>query len=146
LLGIEAEIIPGYKGTNDYIVAAVRGDGQACVATIVTLQQFIRSKMIRVLCTFEEKSSVPGAEDATSLGQPDLLRITQMRPVAAPPGMSKDLAGDLSTRLINAMKDPDVVTWAETNSANMTPDGQDKVKAMIDDQFVFTEKWKKYLI
>ncbi|HTH96593.1 MAG TPA: tripartite tricarboxylate transporter substrate-binding protein [Stellaceae bacterium] len=145
LLGFEAEIISGYKGTNDYIVAAVRGDGDATVGSLTALSQFHDSGMIRVLATFEKHSSIPGAEDATTLGQPDLAKITQLRPVAGPPKLPQDIAARLSRYLINAMNDPKVAEWAKANRANLQPSDATTTKRLIEEQVAFMNVWKKYI-
>ena len=59
LLGIPVRVIAGYKGTNDYVVAAMRGDGDAAVASLAALEPFRTGKLIRLLATFEKAGSVP---------------------------------------------------------------------------------------
>ena len=145
LLGIPSRIIAGYKGTNDYVVAAVRGDGDAAIASLTALAQYRASGLIRVLATFERTSSVPGAEDATTLRQPELAQILQLRPIAAPPALPPALAKTLSDALVASMHDPKVVGWAQANSANLQPDGPDQTRALIEQQTQLIGRWKQYL-
>jgi tripartite-type tricarboxylate transporter receptor subunit TctC len=145
LLGFEAQIIPGYKSSSDYIVATIRGDGDVIVASLAAMSQFIDSGMIRVLATFEEHSSIPGAEDATTLKLPDLVKVTALRPVTAPPNLPPEVAAQLSTCLINAMKDPKVIAWAKANRANLQPDDAETTKRLFQEQVAFITTWKKYI-
>ena len=43
LLGIRSQIIAGYKGTNDYVVAAMRGDGDAAICSLTALAHSARA-------------------------------------------------------------------------------------------------------
>src|SRR5579871_4003867 len=70
LLGIRTQLISGYKGSVDYVVAAIRGDSDAVIAAIPTTMRFARGGQVRVLASFETHSSIPGIPDATTLGQP----------------------------------------------------------------------------
>jgi tripartite-type tricarboxylate transporter receptor subunit TctC len=145
LLGLNVQLIAGYRGTNDYVVAAVRGDGDAAIASLTALAQFRASNLVRVLATFEEHSSVPGAQDATTLKLPDLVNITQLRPLAGPPRIPADIAAELSKLLMTALRDPKVQAWAAANSANLTPDGPEETVSLLQKQTQFVGQWKKYL-
>src|SRR5258708_2465093 len=71
LLGLKAQMITGYKGSNDYVVGAIRGDGDAVITALPVLRRMAAGKTLRILATFEEKSTVPGASDAAALGHPE---------------------------------------------------------------------------
>lgn len=145
LLDIPARVIAGYKGTNDYIVAAIRGDGDAAVASITALTQFRVSGLIRVLASFEAQTTMPGVPDATALGVPDLADILQLRPVAGPPGLPEPIASRLSAGLVQALRDPSVVAWAKRNNANLQPDDAAETRRLLEGQQRFIARWKDYL-
>ena len=145
LLDIPSVIIAGYKGTNDYIVAAMRGDGDAAICSLAALAQFHASKLIRVLASFEAHSSIEGAEDATSLKQPELAQILQLRPVAGPPKLPQDLVAALADTITGAMKDPKVVAWAAANGASLDTKGPAETVDALHQQAQFIEKWKSVL-
>jgi putative tricarboxylic transport membrane protein len=145
LLGIKAQLITGYKGSNDYAVAAARGDGDAVVTALPLLRRLAAGNTLRVIATFEKKSSVPGAEDATTLKQPELSSIVLQRLVGAPPKLPAAIRATLSTALAKALADPQVAAWAKKTDANLvieTPDGAAKILA---DQQKFYDKWKSVL-
>ena len=142
LLGIPANVISGYKGTNDYIVAVMRGDGDAAVASLTALQAFRDAGSIRVLCTFESKGSLPGVPDATMLGQPDLADIVQLRPIAGPPGLPADIKAAYSRALVTALRDPVVTAWAHKKHASLAPDDAEETVKLLQQQAKFVARWK----
>jgi tripartite-type tricarboxylate transporter receptor subunit TctC len=142
LLGIPNNLISGYKGTNDYVVAVMRGDGDAAVASLTALQAFREAGSIRMLCTFETKTSLPGVPDATTLGQPDLADIIQLRPIAAPPGLPDDLKSAYSKALVAAMRDPAVTAWAQKKHASLAPDDAKETARLLQEQAKFIARWK----
>lgn len=119
LLGLKTQLITGYKGSADYVVAAIRGDSDAVIAAIPTASRFVHGGTIRVLASFETHSSFMGAPDATGLGQPELDNISVDRVIAAPPGLPADIQNTLSAALAKALADPVVVKWAKENDLIM---------------------------
>lgn len=145
VLGIRPQMITGYKGSNDYVVGAIRGDGDAAVTALPLLRRLEAGKAVRVLATFEEHSSFPGAQDATTLGQPELSQILLERLVAGPPGLPADIKAALATALTKAMTDPQVVAWAKKTNNELMPQTPDQAVSILHDQAKFFAKWKKYL-
>ena len=145
LLGIRKQLITGYKGSADYVVAAVRGDSDAVVAAIPTTMRYVRGGNIRPIVSFETHSSIPGIPDATSLNLPDLDKISVERLVAAPPGTPPAVQNILSTALAKALADPVVVKWAADNDLVMNPKTPAQAVATLNEQRAFFEKWKTTL-
>src|SRR5258706_11127865 len=88
LLGLKTQLITGYKGSADYVVAAIRGDSDAVIAAIPTTLRFVRGGTIPLLASFVSHFSLPGIPDATALGQPEPDNISVERLIAAPPGLA----------------------------------------------------------
>ena len=145
LMGLRTQLITGYRGSADYVVAAVRGDSDAVVAALPTTFRFRRGNQLRPLASFETKSSVPGIPDATSLGKPELDLIRVERLVAAPPGTPPEAVNVLSTALAKALVDPVVVKWAAENDVVMKPKTPQEAVAILNEQRAFFEKWKSSL-
>ena len=145
LLGLKTQLITGYKGSADYVVAAIRGDSDAVIAAIPTASRFVRGGSIRVLATFETHSSFPNVPDATMLGQPELDNISVERVVAAPPGLPPEVQNTLSVALAKALADPVVVKWAKENDLIMRSRTPQDTAQLVAQQRVFFDKWKKYL-
>ena len=145
LLGIRTQLISGYKGSADYVIAAMRGDADAVIAGLPTAMRFVRGNSIRVLASFEGRGSFPGVPDATALGQPDLDQITIERVVGAPPGLPADVQAILSAALAKALVDPKVVAWAKENDVVMKAKTSAETATLVGQQRLFFDRWKKYL-
>jgi putative tricarboxylic transport membrane protein len=145
LLGLKTQLITGYRGSADYVVAAVRGDSDAVVAALPTTFRFRRGGQLRPLASFEAKSSIPGLPDATSLGKPELDLIRVERLVAAPPGTPPAAINIISAALQKALVDPVVVKWAAENDVVMKPKTPQDAIATLNEQRAFYEKWKPTL-
>jgi len=146
LLGIKAQIITGYKGSSEYALAAIRGDGDAVITTMALLQRLRASGDLRILATFDPHSSVPGAADATTLKQPELALITLERLIAAPPGLPADVKKALADALWQALGDPQIVAWAKQTEINLARETPDQAAATLADQSKFFAKWKHVLV
>jgi tripartite-type tricarboxylate transporter receptor subunit TctC len=146
ILGLDTQIISGYRGSSDYIVATIRGDSDCAVATLSTLRSFLEGQTVRLAVSFEEESSVPGVPDATDIGLPELSQIRVERMVAAPPGLPDDIRQVLNSALDKAVRDPDVVAWAEEAGHPWIPQAEGNGDAVMQEQAAFFEKWKSVIL
>jgi putative tricarboxylic transport membrane protein len=146
LLGIRRQLITGYRGSSDYIVAAIRGDSDAVISATSTMMRYAKGGQLRILASFETKTGIPGIPDATALGRPELDQITVERPVAGPPGLPSDLQNTLSVALAKALADPKVVAWAKEGDIVMRSRTPAETVALIERQRAFFDKWKTYLV
>ena len=145
LLGIKTQLITGYKGSNDYVVGAIRGDGDAVVTALPLLRRMAAGDTLKIIATFEKKSSIAGAADATSLGAPELSEIVLERLIGAPPSLPADIKATLSVALTKAMADPDVAAWAKKADIALQPHSPDEAAKILADQQRFYDKWKSVL-
>jgi tripartite-type tricarboxylate transporter receptor subunit TctC len=145
ILGINTQIITGYKGSSDFVIGAIRGDGDAVVAPVTALRPMQLAKTLRVLGTFEPHSTFPGIPDSTRLGHPELGDILLLRLVGAPPGLALGTRTLLATAFNKAMSDPQVVTLAKKLDVSFVQNTPEQATKMVRDGAVLFEKWKKYL-
>jgi tripartite-type tricarboxylate transporter receptor subunit TctC len=146
LLGIRRQLITGYRGSSDYIVATIRGDSDAVISATSTMMRFARTGHLRILASFEAHGSIPGIPDATSLGKPELDEITVERPVGAPPGTPAAIQTMLSGALAKTLADPKIVAWAKENDIVMRSKTPEEAAALVARQRAFFDRWKKYLV
>ncbi len=140
-LGIRVRLVSGYGDSPNTVIAVTRGDVDAVVHSLTTLKQLAASGLAKILFVFQEKTSVAGAQDAASVGKPDLGQIFQWRPVAAPPGLAHDIVARLSGTLVNAAKSADAKAWAAKLDTGLFPlDAADTAK-MIQAQSALVAKW-----
>lgn len=145
LLGLRAQLITGYKGSSDYVVAAIRGDGDAVITALPLLRRMAAGKTLRILATFEAQSTVPGVPDARALGQPELAQLAVERLVAGPPGLPDEVKATLAGALSNAMKAPQLAAWAKTADADLSPATPEQAAAILHEQAAFVRKWQSVL-
>jgi tripartite-type tricarboxylate transporter receptor subunit TctC len=145
LLGINSKYIVGYGGSNDYIVAAIRGDGDAAIAANSSLRRYQGEGGIRIIATFERESTLPGVPDAMALGQPELAQITIERMVGGPPGLPEEIRSLLTGALDEAVRDPEIVSWAESIGVPWAPNPPGQADRIFREQAAFFEKWKTVL-
>ena len=70
LLGIKLQLITGYKGSSEYVAAAVRGDGDAVVTNLPILARFEAGKSLRLIASFTKYGTRPDVPNAPALGLP----------------------------------------------------------------------------
>jgi len=146
ILGFDTQIITGYRGSSDYIVATIRGDSDCAVATLSTLRSFLEAGTVHLAVSFEPESSVPGVPDATSIGLPELSQIRVERMVAAPPGLPDDIKQTLNAAIDQAVRDPDVIAWAREVGHEWNPQAEGNGDAVMQEQAAFFEKWKSVIL
>lgn len=143
--GLKAEHISGYKGTNDYIVGIVRGEGDIAVAPVSTFKQFVESGAIRPLMTFEEKTSMPGIQTVAQLGHPELSGLAVERYIVGPPNLPADIVKILSDALGQAANNPELKAKAAKSGEPLQYIPADKAKAAFDKALSVYEKYKSAL-
>lgn len=146
LLGLKAQLITGYKGSSDFVVGALRGDGDAVIAPLSSVRSLYNAKEMRVLASFEPQSTFPGAPDATTLGQPDLTKILLERLVAAPPGLPANIKTILAGALSKALADPQAASLAKKIDIELAPSTPDQAAERIRQSAEFFNHWKKYFV
>lgn len=145
LLGIKAQMIGGYKGSNDYVVAAIRGDGDAVITALPLLRRMQAGGELRIIADFEDHSTIPGADDATTLGQTELSEIVLERLIGAPPGLPADIKAILVDALSKSVADSEIAAWAKKSDSELGWEPPDRAVQILGDQSQFFQKWKKYL-
>ncbi len=112
VVGFPVQFVTGYKGSKQYIVGVVRGDGDAGIAPTQTFNKFVKSGDIHGVVTFEEKSSFKGVPTIAEAGYPELTGLGVERMVAAAPGTPANIAKILSDAVAKAIADTDSQAWA----------------------------------
>ena len=145
VLGINYTLITGYRGSNDYLGAMIRGDADAVIAPIPILRPYVQQKLVKIIASFEPKSTVPGVPDAAGLGKPELAKVVIDRLVAAPPGTKPEIKTVLQSALEKAVRDPEVAAWAKSVGTDwdIPPAGQ--AETVLHEQAALFDTWKKYL-
>lgn len=142
LLGLRIRLITGYRNSSDYVTGAIRGDADAVVAGLSVVRRMERGKTLRLLASFEERSSRPGIPDATTLGLPDLAELTALRVIAGPPSLPAGIETQLSAVLTRALANPAVLAFAARNGDEMDPRSTEQTRALVLSQQRFFARWQ----
>jgi tripartite-type tricarboxylate transporter receptor subunit TctC len=146
LLGIKIQLITGYKGSSEYVAAAVRGDGDAVITNLPILARFEASQSLRIIATFTTDGTRPDIPNATALGEPQLGDLVVERMVGGPPNLPAETKKILVDALDKAINDPAVVSMSEKTGMGLKLQLPDEVAADIRSQANFFTKWRKYLV
>jgi len=144
-LGLNFRQVLGYTGSSPTMVAVARGDVDAVVHSMATLQPLQGAGLLRIIFAFQDQSP-PGMDNAASIGHPELGDIYQWRPVAAPPGVPADIVKTLSDALTAAAATPDAAAWAKTAGTTIYPLDHAGTLDMVNAQMALVEKWKFALV
>ncbi len=146
ILGINANFITGYRGANEYVIGAIRGDGDAAVAVLPMLRKYKDSGDLRVIAYLTKQSPDPEVLTAAQLGHPELANLSVIRLIGGPPGLPPDVKAVLEEALLKAMADPETVKATELLGANLDPKGGDEAKAVLLDSIAFYTRYRKYIL
>lgn len=144
-LGFKVSLVSGYNDSPNSVVAVTRGDVDAVVHSLATLKQLEASGLAKILFVFQEKSPIPGVEDATSINKPDLGQIFQWRPVVGPAGLPPQVVATLSAALVKAASSPDAASWAAGLGTTLYPLDQAQTMAMVKTQRALIDKFSAAL-
>jgi tripartite-type tricarboxylate transporter receptor subunit TctC len=142
-LGLNFRQVLGYTGSSPTMIAVARGDVDAVVHSLATLQALQGSGLIRIIFAFQDQE--PGVENAISIGQPELAEIYQWRPVAAPPGLPDSIVKILSDALTEAAGTKDAAAWAKTAGTTLYPLDHEGTLNMVKTQMALVDQWKSAL-
>ncbi len=145
VFNLNVTIVSGYEGSVSSMIAVARGDVDVTVHSLASIANMAKSKLMRLMFVFADKSPVPGIEDATSVNQPNLGKLFQFRTVVAPPNLPPEIATKLSTALVAAVKSPEVQAWAAKIQTTLYPMDQQETLAMIAEQEHLLETYKGFL-
>jgi len=141
ILGLPYRLVSGYRGSSDYVVAAMRGDTDAVVAAHSTLERMEEGGAVRLIAAFSDKPSSGGVPNALDLGFPELANLRGDRVVAAPPGLADDKREYLANALSQAWAYKPFLAWAESMGESIAPRMPDETAAMVEQQRKFIERW-----
>jgi tripartite-type tricarboxylate transporter receptor subunit TctC len=144
-LGLNVTLVSGYNDSPNSVVAVARGDVDAVVHSLATLQDMEKSGLAKIIFVFQPKSPIQGVEDATSIGKPDLGDIYQWRPVVGPANLTAPIVAKLSSALVAAAGSKDAQSWATTIGTTLMPMDSAATLEMLDQQKALVKRWASVL-
>lgn len=145
LLGIEANIITGYEGASENILAVIRGDADAAVANHTLIAGYIENGDIKVVADYASETAFPDVADATDLAIPELDDINLTRLIGAPPGLPEDVRGVLEAAIAAAVADPEFQAWLTETGNTLTATDGAGAGALVEEMKAFYARYADQL-
>lgn len=146
--GIKAKIIPGYKGSKEYMLAMISGkEVDVAATTTAGYSNNVKSGDISLIAALGKKRNPDFPDVPTALENPALsaegkkrvelitVLVEAGRMLLAPPGVPADKSAYLERVVLESMKNPEVIEWAKKNGYNLAPLNSRECKELIDDLF-----------
>lgn len=139
--------VTGYGGSNDTMIAVIRGEVDASLKPIASLSKYTEggSGDLRLILTYTDKEVVPGVPTVADIGHPELAKFTINRVVGGPPGLSEDVIAKLEEGFRKAIESESVMGWANSSGVILDFKGAAETKAMMDDLSTFYVQYKGLL-
>ncbi|MCG6901256.1 MAG: tripartite tricarboxylate transporter substrate binding protein [Rhodobacter sp.] len=137
--------VTGYKGSSDTIVALMRGEVDATIKPIASLNKYVKSGDVRLLMTFEDTPSVEGVPSSGEAGYPDFSKFQVVRVIGGPPGIPADIAARLSEAVVAAASSDTVQEWSVSSKRPVDPVGPEETRALMDELMGFYTTYKDLL-
>lgn len=145
ILGCPITNITGYSGSNDTMIAVMRGEVDATLKPLGSLARYIESGDLRYIFTLTEDTVVEGVQNATDIGHPEIAKFTINRVVGGPPGMDPAVVQALADGLRTASEAPAVQEWGASSATTLNFMDPAETKAMMDDLSTFYVQYKDLL-
>lgn len=145
VMGIKATFLAGYKSAPAYMVALVRGDGDAAIATVQTARKFTRPGDARALLSFEPKSTFKGAPTVASTKYAELSGLGIDRIVGGPPSLDPKVRDILAEALAKTLKDPGFIAQAKKARIALAPLGPEAARKAVLNSVNVYQKYKEIL-
>ena len=149
VLGAKFNVVAGYPGGNDIILAMERGEvqgrcGWSWSSVKVTHKAWIDERKINVLIQLSlskhpDITDVPLITDlATTSEQKQIIKLifarqVMGRPFLAPPGIPADRAEALRKAFMDTMNDKDFLADAEKSQFEITPVSGERVQQLVSE-------------
>ncbi len=137
--------VTGYSGSNDTMIAVMRGEVDATLKPIGSLAKYVASGDLRMIFTLSEETLLEGVETAAAIGHPELAKFTINRVVGGPPGMDPAVVAKLSDAFRAATEAAAVTDWAQTSGTTLNFKDAAATRAMMDDLSTFYLQYKDLL-
>ncbi len=137
--------VTGYKGSNDAMIAVIRGEVDGTIKPVSSLKKYVDSGDLKIIATYTQEDVIDGVPSTGSLGHDDLAKFDLRRVIGGPPGIPPEIVERLSQAFIDAANDPEVQEWAAGAGVELEPVGSADAAAMMSDLSDFYGQYKDVL-
>jgi tripartite-type tricarboxylate transporter receptor subunit TctC len=137
--------VTGYKGSNAAMIGVMRGEVDATLKPISSLQKYTKSGDLRLIMTLTDKQVVEGVPASGELGYEEMSNFDVRRVIGAPPGLPAEIRERLSDAFMEAANSPQIRQWAEKANIELDPLPAKEAAQMVDRMSDFYSKYKDVL-
>lgn len=137
--------VNGYEGSNDAMIAVMRGEVDGTLKPISSLKKYIDSGDLKYIVTYTQDQAVEGIESTGQIGHDDLANLDIRRVIGGPPGIPEDIRQRLSEAFIEAASLPEVQEWAAGAGVDLEAIGGEETAAMMSRLATFYAEYKDIL-
>jgi len=137
--------VTGYKGSNEAMIAVMRGEVDGTIKPTSSLKKYVDSGDLKIIATYTENEVLDGVPSTGSLGHADLAKFDLRRIIGGPPGMPPEIVEKLSQAFIDAANSAELQEWAAGAGVELEPVGADEAASMMSDLSDFYAQYKDTL-
>jgi len=145
VLGLDARFITGYEGSQNYILAVVRGDGDVALGPSTSIQSYTETGTLKVIASLSDFSPIQGVDTAADLGKPELAHLNVQRMLGGPPNMNEQAHATLANSLARALADPELRAWSESTGLPLAPLSAKDTETNVASQWELYQNYKDIL-
>lgn len=139
------QFLSGYAGSAASVTAIQRGELESPgTLSVTSVMPWIKDGLLRPLFVYGKERSplLPDVPTTTELGYPELSVLQTHRVIVAPPKTPPEILSVLEKALLQTLKDPEFLAWAEKTgrTADLAPLGSKETAALVDELMDYVEK------
>lgn len=146
IIGCEIQNVTGYSGSNETMIAVLRGEVDATLKPINSLQGYVESGDLRLIATLSEETLAEGVPTTTELGYPEISGFGINRVVGGPPNMPAEIVKRLSDEFMAITASESFVSWAEGSDTGLLPLDSTATTALMGELSAFYDKYADLLL
>lgn len=145
VLGLNARFITGYEGSQNYVLAVVRGDGDVALGPSTSVRSYTETGDLKVIASLSDISPIEDVDTAADLGKPELAKLNVQRMLGGPPNMNTQAHTILSNALVQALVDPELIEWSNSTGLPLAPLSATETELNVASQWALYENYKDIL-
>ena len=146
ILNCPIQNITGYSGSNETMIAVMRGEVDATLKPFNSLNKYVESGDLRFLATLSEQSMAEGVPSTTELGHPEISSFGINRVVGAPPDMPAEMVQKLSDAFMAITASEHFQEWAKTSETELLPLDHEATEKLMDELAAFYKEYAPLLL
>jgi tripartite-type tricarboxylate transporter receptor subunit TctC len=129
--------VTGYGGSNDAMIAVMRGDVDATLKPITTINKYVESGDLRFVVTLTDKRVFENVPSTTELGFSELAKFAVHRVVGAPEDLPVEVISRLEAAFSTAIQSETIKEWASGTKTTLNWQSSNNTAGLIVESTAF---------